>query len=82
MVLFGVAVPGAQALAAEAPPPAPLVGASGIDAGVEPPQIATGMAEPAALSTGAAPALALLGGFFGWLGRRRVARRGAWCRSR
>lgn len=77
MVMLVVAAPGAQAIAGET---VPAASASGIDAGVDAPQIATGM-EPGAFSLGAAPALALLGGLLGWMSRRKLTRRGAWCRA-
>ena len=50
-------------------------------AGAAVPSFAAGMSEQAVGFSTSGPALALLGGFLGWMSRRRVARRGAWCRS-
>lgn len=51
-----------------------------VDAGAAVPSFAAGMSEQAVGFSTSGPALALLGGFLGWMSRRRVARRGAWCR--
>jgi hypothetical protein len=90
MVLLFLAISGAalaRAYAAQgeegkAAVTAQLAGEGRLETQAEPLPLTAGVAEQALpFSSGSGPALAVLGGFLGWLSRRRVARRGAWCRA-